>query len=273
MSPTASADRRSVSAQLRLDVSSTADMALAIAVSGQHIREHESLRVELDGKPLPFTEISAPSDGRIHVLRGVAPGILVVEYTATVSGQAPPIPTLEADWLNYIKPSRYCESDRLGPLARSQFTGLIGRDLFDAVSSWVGSEIAYVPGSSRPIDGAISTLLSRSGVCRDFAHLTVALLRANDVPARLTSVYAPGLDPMDFHAVTEALLDDRWYVVDPTCLAPRGTLVRIATGADAADTAFLTTISGDVELVDMEVTATAEPLLPDDDLTELAELR
>jgi transglutaminase-like putative cysteine protease len=110
-------------------------------------------------------------------------------------------------------------------------------------------------------------------VCRDFAHLTVALLRANGVPARVVSVYAPGLDPMDFHAVAEACVDDAWYVVDPTCLAPRPSLVRIATGADAADTAFLTVVGGTVDLIGIEAGAVVEPDLPTDDVTELLQLQ
>jgi transglutaminase-like putative cysteine protease len=270
---TASFEHRHVAASLHLEVAAVADVAVAIAVADGATRAREALRVELDGRPVPTTEVPAACGGRIHVLRDLPAGDVTVEYSATVSGPTSPPVVHEADWLAYIRPSRYCESDRLGPLARSEFAGLSGRELLDAVSSWVGAEIAYVPGSSRPIDGAVSTLLSRSGVCRDFAHLTVALLRANGIPARIVSVYAPGLEPMDFHAVAEALLDERWYVVDPTCLAPRTSLVRIATGADAADTAFLTTISGSVELADITVTATADPALPDDDLTGLAQLR
>lgn len=115
--------------------------------------------------------------------------------------------------------------------------------------------------------------MAREGVCRDFAHVTAALLRANGVPARVTSVYAPGLEPMDFHAVAEALVDGQWYVVDPTLLAPRGSMVRIATGADASDTAFLSTLRGALELRGMSVTAVAEPGLPDDDVTATAQLR
>ena len=107
------------------------------------------------------------------------------------------------------------------------------------MSSWVGTRLDYVPGSSDPIDGAVDTLLAGAGVCRDYAHLVVALLRAVNVPARLVAVYAPGCQPMDFHAVAEAFVDGVWRVVDATCLAPRQTMVRIATGRDAADTAFL----------------------------------
>ena len=119
------------------------------------------------------------------------------------------------------------------------------------MSSWVGQRVAYIPGSSRPIDGAVATLLSREGVCRDFAHLVIALLRACDTPARLVSVYAPGLQPMDFHAVAEAYIDGRWLVADATALAPRSSMVRIATGRDAADTAFLTSTGAEVRLVSL----------------------
>jgi transglutaminase-like putative cysteine protease len=76
---------------------------------------------------------------------------------------------------------------------------------------------------------------------------------------------------MDFHAVAEAWVEDGWHVVDATTLAPRSTLVRIATGRDAADSAFLTTISGRVDLVDMEVMAVVDEL-PNDDLDQLVRM-
>ena len=101
----------------------------------------------------------------------------------------------------------------------------------------------------------------------------IAFLRACDVPARLVSVYAPGLSPMDFHAVVEAWVDGQWNVVDATCLAPRQAMVRIATGRDAADTAFLTTTGGIIELTDMEVMASTDGALPADDITTPTTLR
>ena len=141
------------------------------------------------------------------------------------------------------------------------------------VSSWVGTQLFYVSGSSRVTDGATQTLLARQGVCRDYAHLVIALLRARNVPARLVSVYAPGLSPMDFHAVVEAAIDGRWHVVDATAMAPRQSLVRIATGRDASDTAFLTTQSGRTSLATMRVGATCTPELPTDDVHQLVALR
>lgn len=265
-------DRRNVSARLTLSIGSPADIVMAIAVADGVERANETLVVELDGKPVEVKEIQASHGSRLHQLRGVDAGWLTVSYAASVVGAADPAPVGDEEWYEYIRPSRYCESDTLGPLARGEFAGLEGFDLLDGVSSWVGEEIAYVPGSSRPIDGAVSTMLGRSGVCRDFAHLTVALLRANGVPARVVAVYAPGLNPMDFHAVVEACVDGAWYVVDPTCLAPRSSMLRIATGADAADTAFLTTVAGAVDLVYMEVSAIVEPFLPFDDMTERVQL-
>jgi transglutaminase-like putative cysteine protease len=115
----------------------------------------------------------------------------------------------------------------------------------------------------------VDTLLARQGVCRDYAHLVIALLRGLDVPARMASAYAPGLAPMDFHAVAEVAVDGHWRVVDATLLAPRATLVRIASGRDAADTAFLSTYGGGADLLEMNVTATVDGDLPGDDVTRL----
>ena len=273
MSGTAPADvhHRDVSARLEADISGEADLALAIAVADTHARD-ERLTVRLDGEDLVPSLVVAPHGGRLHVFHDVQPGRLVVEYDASVTGTTTSAPPTELDRFEYVRPSRYCESDRLGPLARAEFGGLDPHELLPAVASWVGVNIAYVPGATRPIDGAVATLLSRAGVCRDFAHLTAALLRANGVAARIVSVYAPGLDPMDFHAVVEAAVDGRWWVVDPTCLAPRQSMVRIATGADASDTAFLTSVRGAIDLDVIDVTATASPDLPIDDVLTLVPL-
>jgi len=265
--------RRAVSTRIEADVIDEAAIILAIAVADHHDRVEEQLTASIDGIELDIDAIAAPHHGRLHRLNDVGPGRLVVRYAATVTGAAPPLAATDLEWVQYLRPSRYCESDRLGPLARAEFAGLEGADLLAGISSWVGANIGYVPGSSRPIDGAVATLLAREGVCRDFAHLTAALLRANDVAARVVAVYAPGLDPMDFHAVTEALLDGAWHVVDPTCLAPRQSMVRIATGADAADVAFVTNVGGIIELADMNVTAVVAPSLPSDDITRVTELR
>lgn len=225
----------------------------------------------LDGDAVPVEEISDAHGTRLHRVAAGA-GRFELRYRASVDGEGVPLETSAADVLAYGRPSRYAESDALMPTAIAEFAGIDDPvDLLAAVSSWVGTELAYVPGSSLPTDGAVQTLLDRRGVCRDYAHLCVALLRARNVPARLVSVYAPGLHPMDFHAVAEAWVDGAWRVVDATTLAPRQTLVRIATGRDAADTAFLTVVSGRADLASVEVTAVADTL-PDDDVTRLVSI-
>lgn len=260
--------RRTVTSQLELDVTVPATLALEIAVADRAAIER--LAVTADGRPVEVREHATASGTRLHVVQAPV-GRVLVTYSATLEGRSAPAPVDEVDLLTYLRPSRYCESDSLGPTAYGEFGGLTGHDLLDAVSSWVGTRLAYLPGSSLPTDGAVRTLLARKGVCRDYAHLVVALLRSLDVPARLVSVYAPGLDPMDFHAVAEAYVEGRWCVVDATTLAPRSTLVRIATGQDASETAFLSVHHGRADLLSMEVSAVVD-VLPDDDLDALVSL-
>jgi transglutaminase-like putative cysteine protease len=231
----------------------------------------ESLELTLAEEPVEAHELSACVGGRVHVVASGA-GHLVVSYAATLTGLAEPVAAGELELLTYLQPSRYCESDRLGALAVTEFGGLEGKELLDGVSSWVGGHLTYMAGSSLPTDGAVETLLAGRGVCRDYAHLTVALLRGLEVPARVVSVYAPGLAPMDFHAVTEAYIEAAWQVVDPTLLAPREAMVRIATGRDAASTAFLSNYGADVELESLQVHASSDGDLPADDLDELITL-
>ena len=78
---------------------------------------------------------------------------------------------------------------------------------------------------------------------------------------------------MDSHAVAEAFVDGAWRVVDATCLAPRQTLVRIATGCDAADTAFLDNHKGVITLNNMTVTATSDDDLPKDSVDQLVSIQ
>jgi transglutaminase-like putative cysteine protease len=263
--------RRTVSARLELAIRDPAEIVLQIAAAAGE-RVDEQLDVRLDGAALTWREVQGAHGGRAHVLE-TGRGRLTVAYTAIVIGhQAAPV-CGEDERLVYLRPSRYAESDRLAEVARRQFGGLTGaEDILAAVSSWVGREIAYEAGSSLPTHGAVDTLLGGRGVCRDFAHLVAALLRARDVPARVAAVYAPGLHPMDFHAVAEALVDGTWRVVDATLLAPRSSLVRIATGRDAADTAFLTVIGGTVDLLTIEIGAVVDGTLPADDPRELVSL-
>jgi transglutaminase-like putative cysteine protease len=262
-----------VSAQLLVIVEEPVRMTLQLAVSGARSDQlAETLRITADGVPVEFGEVLVAGVGRVQVCHP-PPGRVEISYDAVLTGAVPSQKVTESDRIVYRRPSRYAESDRLAPMAQAEFAGINDpAELLASVSSWVGSRLSYVPGSSGPTDGAVDTMLKRQGVCRDYAHLVLALLRALDVPARLAAVYAPGLDPMDFHAVAEAAVDDQWRVVDATLLAPRSSLVRIAGGRDAADTAFLSTYGGWAQLVESQVTATIDGLLPFDDVTELVSI-
>jgi transglutaminase-like putative cysteine protease len=262
-----------VGAHLVVDVHQPLRVILQVAASGYDRSSiDEQLTVTANGAPIDVLEQALPDGNRSHLITPL-PGRLVVDYRATIHGAAPAPAVSPADRIVYLRPSRYAESDRIEAVAQSEFGGITGAgELLAAVSAWVGSRLAYVPGSSIATDGALDTLLSRRGVCRDYTHLVIALLRAMDVPARFAAVYAPGLSPMDFHAVVEAAVGDEWRATDATLLAPRASLVRIATGRDAADTSFMSTYGGAADLLEYEVTAVVDGELPGEDLTRLASL-
>jgi transglutaminase-like putative cysteine protease len=250
--------QRLVTAELDLDLGGSVDLVLQIAVAaGAHVERESLTLTQGDGRRVP-AEILDPTGSRLHRLTA-EPGPLSVRYSATVAGSASATVPSELETITYLRPSRYCQSDEVFAQARRQFRGLGTRDLVAAVSSFVASSITYSPGLSLGTDSAMTTLTSGQGVCRDYAHLVIALLRAMDVPARYAACYAPGLGPMDFHAVAEAYLDGRWYVIDATRLADRRSLVRIATGRDAADCAFLSYHGANVVLERLRVDAHVVP--------------
>jgi transglutaminase-like putative cysteine protease len=149
-----------------------------------------------------------------------------------------PVAALDDVAIPFLFPSRYCQSDRLGRLA----WGLFGKiekphDKVVAIADWIHDNVEYVRGSTDSGTSAYDTVTQRAGVCRDFAHLGIALCRALNIPARYFTGYAYGLEPPDFHACFECLIGGEWMVFDATRLAHLNGLVRIATGRDAADTA------------------------------------
>lgn len=155
---------------------------------------------------------------------------------------------LPAEALPYLRPSRYCPSDRFDGLVRRRFGGLEGGAKVVAILDFVHDHLAYEVGASDPFTTACETFAGGTGVCRDFTHLAISLCRAADIPARAVSAYAWRLDPPDLHAVLEVFLEGRWRLADPTGKAPVEGLIRIATGRDAADIAFMN-IFGRAEMV------------------------
>jgi transglutaminase-like putative cysteine protease len=261
--------RRQVSAQLQLDVTEPALLALQITAATRP--EQEQLTIDCGGALIPYRELTAPHGGRLQVIDAPI-GNIVIDYAATVDGEVPTPEGDEHDRLAYLRPSRYCPSDKLLATAAAEFGHLKDTgEIVTAVARWVGVRLAYIVGSSGPTDDAVDTLLLGEGVCRDYAHLVVGLLRAQDIPARLAAVYAPGLAPMDFHAVDPGLDDGAWRVVDATGLAPRRSMLRIATGRDAADTAFLSVHHGTADLTTIGVLAIVDAL-PNDDPAEVVAL-
>ncbi|WP_374023774.1 transglutaminase family protein [Mycobacterium sp. HNNTM2301] len=264
---------RSVGVEIEVEVTEPAMLDFQVAVSQQPgIEVKEALTIKRNGKALEPREVIGPHQSRIHVV-AADEGTVTLSYSATVTGRADPAPVNDIDAITYLRPSRYAEADKFFGFAATEFEQYAtSATLLEKVSSWVGTRLSYVPGSSDPIDGATDTLLAGAGVCRDYAHLVIALLRAVNVPARLVAVYAPGCHPMDFHAVAEALIDGVWRVVDATCLAPRQSMVRIATGRDAADTAFLDNHGGAITVQNMTVTAVVDGELPRDSVEQLVSL-
>ncbi len=141
--------------------------------------------------------------------------------------------------LNFLLPSRYCESDRLNALAVS-ITGnqLPGFNQVAAIESWLRDHIQYIPGSSDFPVSALEVHDRKSGVCRDLAHLGIALCRSLSIPARMVVGYLHNLEPMDMHAWFEAYVGGRWYTFDATQTGAKGGYVSIGYGCDATDVAL-----------------------------------
>ncbi|WP_392544139.1 transglutaminase family protein [Oryzobacter telluris] len=258
---------------LGIPVDDAGRIAVSVAVA-DHLERTESLTVVgPDGSPVAHHEVLFDRGTRLHVIDAPV-GEVTVTYDATVSlAEREPEPVTEAEALTYVLPSRYCPSDRVEGYATAEFGGFTddaSRAL--AIVQWAHRRLFYLPGSTTYTDDALTPLLTGQGVCRDYAHLVTMMCRALGMPARYVSVYAPGLSPMDAHAVVEVAVDGVWRLVDATHLAPRASMVRIGTGRDAADVAITTGLGGRSGAPRFEVTATAAPSLPEDDPAALVSL-
>lgn len=169
---------------------------------------------------------------------------------------------LPLEIISFLLPSRYCESDRLGDLAMEITAGYQpGYSQAAAIVVWIREQIAYWPGTSNVPVSAVETTHRRSGVCRDLAHLGIALCRSLSIPSRLVVGYLHGLEPMDMHAWFEAYVGGRWYTMDPTQTRLTGAQVAIAYGRDAADVAVYTQF-GDAVIPTRQFVSVEELLAP-----------
>ncbi|MET0146043.1 MAG: transglutaminase family protein [Ilumatobacteraceae bacterium] len=168
---------------------------------------------------------------------------------------APRVPIQEVpDWaLQFLIPSRYCQSDLMFQHAASITAGALpGYPQVEAIRSWIAREVTYEYGTSSASTSSVDTLETRHGVCRDFAHLGIALCRSLDIPARMVVGYLHELEPMDLHAWFEAYVGGRWFTFDATQRSPKGNRVSVAYGRDAADVALVTQF-GPLEMLTMDV--------------------
>lgn len=228
---------------------------------------------------LPHNIYTEPVTHARYLRLKTAPGPLVVRYEATLDiahHQANPaqlgevaVADLPGEVLPYLYPSRYCQSDRLLRFASQEFGHLWqGYARVQAIRDWIVQRVTFRSNSSDGNTSAIDTLVEKVGVCRDFAHLMIALCRALNIPARFTTGIDfgadPALGPTDFHAYVEVYLGDRWYMFDASGVAIPMGFIRLGTGRDAADTAFATMfggVQGSAPIIQIQAVPNAQGLL------------
>jgi transglutaminase-like putative cysteine protease len=187
-----------------------------------------------------------------------AGGRVEIAYRATVEVERPALALAElpqiaphrlpGDAVEYLFDSRYCPSERFHDFVEDEFGRRHGGERVAAIREWIGAHFTYEPGSSTATTTALDSFVERRGICRDYAHTLITLARASAIPARYAGVFAPGVDPPDFHAVAEVYLGDpanpgggAWQPVDATGMAEASEMAVIGVGRDAADVSFLTT--------------------------------
>jgi len=174
-----------------------------------------------------------------------------VEITrpATILKSAPrtAIANLPDQVIRYLLPSCYCNPDDFDSVVAERFPDLDGGDKILAMIDWIETHFQYTPGASNSSTTATDSFSIRKGVCRDYAHVLIAMVRAAGMPARMVSAYSPSVKPQDFHAMVEVYVSDRWHLVDPTKMTRAENAAIIGVGRDAADISFLTSF-GTVEM-------------------------
>ncbi len=197
-----------------------------------------------------------------------AQGPLAVDYSASVAIDrmiadvavldSLPAHLLPGETVKYLLDSRYCPADRFQSFINAEFGNLAGGNRIAAMCDWIARKFRYQPGTSDTNTTALDSFVELRGICRDYAHVMVTFARASGIPARYASVFAPGVDPPDFHAVAEVFLADpggeggSWHIVDATRMADPATTVKIGVGRDAADVSFLTSF-GPCSLTDTKI--------------------
>jgi transglutaminase-like putative cysteine protease len=228
-----------------------ADATQIIAnIEASHTSDQSVLSETLDFQP-PAKVLSDKSPYGDRRIRASLSGDVNIRYVAVVennvrrllpkSGRQHLWSDLPSEVLPFLLPSRFCPSDKFMRFAQREFAGAgDGVSRIMAMLDWIHRNVDYVAGVSNAETTAERTFVDRAGVCRDFTHLGITFARALGIPARAVSAYALQLDPPDFHAIFEVYIENDWWLIDPTRLAPIEGIVRIGSGRDASDIAFLT---------------------------------
>ena len=264
--------RLKYSVELEYEVEDDADFVFniqAAQVPGQRVLQE---KLVLSPGAHSFEHADVANGGRILRV-ACGPGELVLRYEALVEAARvlvdpasiaeTPVGKLPAEVLPFIYPSRYCESDKLLAFAFDHFGKLpAGYSRAQAICDWVSGHVQFVSGATTSETTAVTTLVQKRGVCRDFAHLMIALCRACNLPARFATTIDfgadPALGPQDFHAFVEVFLDGRWWMFDPSQTAIPMGFALINRGRDAADAAFCT-LFGAASMTKMRIAIAAPP--------------
>jgi transglutaminase-like putative cysteine protease len=189
------------------------------------------------------------------------------------------IADLPIDTLQYLLPSRYCESDELTEKSWELFGATKpGWERVQAISNWVHNHVTFGYQFGRPTKTAVDVFREGTGVCRDFAHLFIALCRAMNIPARYASGYLSDIGTKaegagDFCAWGEVFLEGRWYGFDARHNTPRIGRILMTRGRDATDVAMVTAF-GDYLLAHLKVwTEPVDDSLSERELTDALETR
>jgi transglutaminase-like putative cysteine protease len=231
-----------------------------ICLLDTHREKSQALRYESPLSTMPRIETSIATDiyGN-HLRRFVAPaGDLTISRDSIIEDSGLPDPVeLEAgevpvgelpeDTLIFLLGSRYCETDKLTYIAWQLFGSTPpGWRRVQAICDFVCDHVTFGYQYARATRTAFETFEERIGVCRDFAHLAVALCRAMNIPARYANGFLgdigvpPDPAPMDYNAWFEAYLDGRWFIFDARHNTPRIGRITVARGRDAADISLVT---------------------------------
>jgi transglutaminase-like putative cysteine protease len=239
-----------LSINVQLNYSFPQETQIIASIEAAHSSDQKIISEALNVQP-PIQLLRDEMSWGDRRIRASLSGEVTIQYEAIVennlrlllppSGRQHLWSDLPIDVLPFLLPSRFCPSDKFMRFAQREFGGSgDGVTRVMAILNWINQNVDYVPGVSNAETTSERTFVDRAGVCRDFAHLGITLARALGIPARAVSAYALALNPPDFHAVFEVFLENTWWLVDPTRLAPIEGIVRIGNGRDASDIAFLT---------------------------------